>query len=183
MILAGGEGRRVGGRDKGLLHLAGRPLIAHVIAALRQQVETSVICANRNANEYAQFAPVIADAAPGFRGPLAGIAKALQTCSTPWLLTVPVDCPQPPVDLARRLLAADARAAVAHDGRGRQPLFALYRCDDVIAATVERDLDSGVWQWQDKLGAVNIDFSDLAGAFHNLNTQAEFRLWERNHDE
>lgn len=182
-ILAGGQGRRVGGRDKGLLHLAGLPLIAHAIAALRAQVGTIVVCANRNANEYAQFAPVIADTTPGFHGPLAGITSALAQCQTPWLLTFPVDCPQPPADLARRLHAANVRVAAAHDGGGRQPLFALYRRDDVIAAATEPDLANGVWQWQDKLGAVEIDFSDAAGAFHNLNTDSDFRFWERNHDE
>ena len=62
-ILAGGEGRRIGGEDKGLLQLAGRPLIAHVIAALRGQANTIVICANRNADRYAEVAPVIAETA------------------------------------------------------------------------------------------------------------------------
>src|SRR5215468_4061553 len=90
-VLAGGEGRRVGGRDKGLLPLAGRPLIAHVVAALREQAGQIIICANRNASEYSGFGIVVGDMEPGFRGPLSGIASALAHCKTHWLLTVPVD--------------------------------------------------------------------------------------------
>src|SRR5258708_39588330 len=97
-ILAGGAGTRVETRDKGLLSLLDRPLIAHVAAALRGQATTILVCANRNQGEYAQFGDVITDAIAGFKGPLAGIAVALARCETPWLLTVPVDRPDLPYD-------------------------------------------------------------------------------------
>lgn len=180
-ILAGGEGRRIGGEDKGLLSLAGRPLIAHVVHALRGQAGAIVICANRNADHYAEFAPVIADDLPGFRGPLAGIAAALGACKGAWLLTVPVDCPQPPRDLAQRLHAAvqESRAAVAAARSRREPLFALYPRGMGASAAAAARRGLGVWRWQDEIRATETDFSDRAGCFANLNTPDEFRQWER----
>lgn len=181
-ILAGGEGRRVGGEDKGLLPLSGRPLIAHAIAALRGQVGSIVICANRNADRYAEFAPVIADGNPGFHGPLAGIATVLRACRSEWLLTVPVDCPQPPRDLAVRLhdaaLAENRDVAAVFDGRRVQPLFALYR--RTLAANAEKAVkkDMPVIRWQQGLHRTLADFSTRTQEFGNLNTPEEFRQWE-----
>jgi molybdopterin-guanine dinucleotide biosynthesis protein A len=184
-ILAGGEGRRVDGRDKGLLPLAGKPLIAHVTAALTAQAGRVLVCANRNANEYAGFGTVIGDALAGFHGPLAGIAAALSACRTPWLLTVPVDGPDLPLDLFVRLYATVARtaatAAVAHDGARRQPLFALYRTQLAASATAALHGDLPVWRWQDEVGAAQADFSDVPQAFANLNTLDEFHRWEQRH--
>ena len=112
LILAGGRARRMGGQDKGLIPLAGRPLIAWVIEALRPQVGSILISANRNQAAYAAFGyPVIGDEAggpdlTGFQGPLAGIAAAMTLAQTPWLLTLPCDTPLLPADLAARLAAA-----------------------------------------------------------------------------
>ncbi|MGH8041008.1 MAG: molybdenum cofactor guanylyltransferase MobA [Rudaea sp.] len=181
-ILAGGEGQRVSGKDKGLLPLASLPLIAHVLVALREQVGAIVICANRNADEYARFAPVIADGLPGFHGPLAGVTSALAYCATPWLLTVPVDCPQPPPDLAMRLHAAlhaqNRDLAVVWDGTRTQPLFALYRT--TLAASAKKALlqNLPVWNWQESLHVARADFSDLDDNFVNLNTPNDFHIWE-----
>lgn len=184
-ILAGGEGRRVGGNDKGLLELAGKPLVAHVAATLRDQVGSIFICANRHAHEYAHFGTVIPDTQPGFHGPLAGIAAALERCQTHWMLTVPVDAPNPPADLAERLLAAvdaaQADAAVAHDGVRRQPLFALYRARVAESAFAALAANRPVHGWQDLIGAVELDFSDRAPSFVNLNTLDELREWEKHH--
>ena len=181
-ILAGGEGARVGGQDKGLLLLAGEPLIARVSGALRAQAGAVLICANRHHESYAAFGSVVADAIEGYAGPLAGIAAALAVCTTPWLLTVPVDCPDPPAELASRLLAeviaAGTSLAVAHDGDRAQPLFAIYRpamaesCSDALVRNMP------VWRWQRDCGATVVDFSDRAARFVNLNTPEEFRAWE-----
>ncbi len=182
-ILSGGAGRRLGGRDKGLELLAGRPMISHVIQAIRPQASNLLICTSRNISLYAQFAVTCSDQVGGFAGPMAAIVSALKACSTPWLLTTPVDCPRPASRLAIRLHAANARVAVAHDGSRRQPLFALYRRE--VAATAESALaaDMGVWQWQDALGAVAVDFSAVANSFVNLNTREDFRQWERANEE
>ncbi len=181
-ILAGGEGRRLGGRDKGLELLAGRPLIAHVISALAGQAGRCLVCANRNVEKYAAFATPCADRRGGFHGPLAGIDAALAVCTSPWLLTVPVDCPRPPEDLARRLhqaaCRADAAAAVGACRRPRQPLFAIYRCELANSAGLALAQDSSVWRWQDQCGTAQADFSDAPLAFVNLNTEDDFRSWE-----
>ncbi|MDR3386008.1 MAG: molybdenum cofactor guanylyltransferase MobA [Rudaea sp.] len=181
-ILAGGEGRRLGGRDKGLQPLSGRPLIAHVVTALAAQVQNLLICANRNTAQYAAFASVCADRTRGFHGPVAGIEAALVNCTTAWLLTVPVDCPRPPPDLSRRLYdvahAADAKLAVAYDGMRRQPLFAIYSRELATSALSALNGNLPVWRWQDECGAVEVDFSDVPQGFLNLNSEEDFKLWE-----
>ena len=181
-ILAGGAATRLAGRDKGLERLAGKPLIAHVVDVLRGQAGTLLICANRNSERYAEFAAVVADTDAGFRGPLAGIAAALAACKTDWLLTMPVDCPRPPVDLASRLRvrAGDARAAVAYAQRA-EPLFALYRRELCVQAAAALARDEPVWRWQQQIGAVEVDFADASEAFVNLNTREDFQRWEAAH--
>jgi molybdenum cofactor guanylyltransferase len=177
-ILAGGAGKRLGGRDKGLESLAGCPLIAYVIEIIRPQVDEVIIVANRHPQEYAEYARVVADESPGFLGPLAGIATALAHCDTPWLLTASVDVPEPPRDLASRLRGAAADIAVAHDGARRQPLFALYSTKLATAAKNALQRDLAVWRWQDEHGAVEVDCSRDGAAFLNLNTPDDFRNWE-----
>ena len=180
-ILAGGAGARLAGRDKGLEVLAGRPLIAHVIEAMRGQTGALLICANRNIERYAGYAPTCTDAVAGFAGPLAGIAAALAACETEWLLTVPVDCPSPARDLASRLRAGvgAARAAVVHAERS-EPLFALYRRGLAAHAAAALARNESVWRWQEEIGAVAIDFAEMH-AFVNLNTTEDFRHWQERH--
>jgi molybdopterin-guanine dinucleotide biosynthesis protein A len=182
-VLAGGASTRMGGVDKGLAELFGKPLVAHVIAVLHLQVDDILIIANRQADAYARHAPVQADSASGFRGPLAGIATALAACRTPWLLTVPVDCPRIATDLAARLGQAIGEGActVAHDGERRQPLFALYRRELAVDAANALERNLPVWNWQDACGVREVDFSDQAATFANLNSAEEFRRWERDH--
>lgn len=192
-ILAGGAATRLAGRDKGLERLCGRPLIAWVIDAITimdHSLDTDstaiiaprlLIMANRHQDEYASYAPVFADRVPGFRGPLAGISSALIACETKWLLTVPVDNPDPPRDLAIRLLRAtmegDPCCVVAHDGSRRQPLFAIYRNELAAAAAAGVAASQGVWFWQDVIGARELDFSDRRLQFENLNTREDFAAY------
>ncbi len=184
-VLAGGAARRLDGRDKGLTPLDGRPLVAWVLAApgLRSAPDAAapplLIVANRHLDAYALHGPTIHDALPGHRGPLAGIAAALAACRTDWLLSVPVDCPLPPPDLAARLLAGAAAGApgairVAHDGERRQPLFALYARALAASAAVAAAEETGVYAWQDAVGAVEVDFADRRVHFENLNTPSDF---------
>lgn len=186
-ILAGGEASRLGGRDKGLELLAGQPLVdwtlqfckAHIVDETHDAV--LVIVANRNLDEYERHARVLTDLGSDFRGPLAGVAAALDDCATPLLLTLPVDSPEPPGDLATRLLAAldagEAPAVVAHDGERRQPLFALYRSELAARAATAAAAGQGVWQWQDAIGAGEVDFADRRRQFHNLNTPEDFAAY------
>lgn len=181
-ILAGGAATRLQGRDKGFEPLLGRPLVAWVVDAVAaQDTARIVIVANRRLDDYAAYAPTLRDAAPGHRGPLAGVAVALAACATPWLLTLPVDCPRPPHDLAARLLAATLdgapSAVVAHDGERRQPLFAIYRRELAAAAAAAVEQGQGAWRWQDAIGARELDFADRRAQFRNLNTPEDFATY------
>lgn len=186
-ILAGGRGERMGGVDKGLVRIGASHLVERVLAGLRGQgLERALIVANRSHEVYARHATVIADAEPGFRGPLAGVAAALGACATPWLLSVPVDCPDPPPMLFARLAAAacsgDADAFVAHDGERRQPLFALYRQALAGDAADAAAAGTGVHAWQERIGALEVDFADVRARFANLNTASELAAHAENHD-
>lgn len=131
-VLAGGLGVRVGGADKGWLDCGGRPLIAHVAAALRPQVAELLISANRNLEAYARLADTVVtdDGDPG-EGPLAGLVRLLGAATRPWLLCVPCDAPTLPGDLGFRLWqCAQAQGrdlAVLADGEGWHPTFCLVR--------------------------------------------------------
>lgn len=186
MILAGGEGRRMGGRDKGLEPFAGLPLVAYVVKRLEGQVAELLINANRNADAYRFFADrVIADlvmdgAEGGFKGPLMGIYSGLRAATTPWLLVAPCDSPALPDDLITRMVAGivsesgDHDIAVAFDGERLHPVVALIRTSlaDDLAATLaegERKID----RWYARHDWCKVDMSDCADAFANLNTEEE----------
>ncbi len=185
VILAGGLARRMGGRDKGLLAFEGRPLIRHVIDALRPQVERLIVNANRNLESYARFGlPVVEDEVEGFQGPLAGILSAMHQAATPWLLVVPCDAPHPPPDLRERLMEAaqkrNALIAVAHDGVRLQPVHALI--STALAADLEQWLASGgrkIDRWYARHPMAVVDFSDRPEAFLNLNTPEERQRLEK----
>lgn len=184
VILAGGRGRRVGGADKGLLPLRGRPLIEYVLAALRPQVGELLISANRNLERYAAYGcRVLADDLPDYPGPLAGMLRALRATHTPYLLSVPCDVPALPADLAARLGEAlvreRSRAAVAVCGGQRQPVFALLHRD--LAGDLQTYLEGGgreVGAWWIRQSAASADFSDHAHAFENMNTPDDLRRAE-----
>jgi molybdopterin-guanine dinucleotide biosynthesis protein A len=175
-ILAGGAASRLGGRDKGLESLLGKPMIEWVVAACPRDAER-VVVANRSLDDYARYGRVVTDAETGFLGPLAGVASALAAATTSHVLTLPVDCPDPPPDLAKRLAAFDVAAAVAHDGERRQPLFALYLTELAESAAAGAKAGQGVWEWQESIGAVEVDFADERRQFHNLNTPEEFAAY------
>jgi molybdopterin-guanine dinucleotide biosynthesis protein A len=176
-VLAGGAARRLGGVDKGLALLHGRPLVDWVVADLSVQLDEILIVANRHHDDYRRFGRVCADRRGGFHGPLEGIATALQHCRSEWLMTVPVDSPAPGTDLLSHLWRERGEAAVvvAHDGLRRQPLFALYHCDRVRPPGLEENPQQPVWQWQDSYSCTEVDFSASAGRFANLNTPEDFR--------
>ncbi|HQU15662.1 MAG: molybdenum cofactor guanylyltransferase [Chromatiales bacterium 21-64-14] len=190
VVLAGGRGQRMGGVDKGLVSLCGRPLIEHVLTALAPQVGEVLISANRNHAAYRRYGcRVVADVWEGYPGPLAGIASALQAAATTHVLCVPCDAPDLPADLGRRLAAAlkgGDRAAVVHDGVRRQPLFVLLARD--LELDLQRYLGEGgraARDWLERVAAVPVDFSHQADAFHNLNTLEDLRGLEvqlRRHD-
>lgn len=175
LILAGGQGRRMGGRNKGWISWRGKPLILHALERLQPQVHTLAISAHSFMDHYRRLGfPLLTDRHPDFRGPLAGVAEGLLWSQGRNLLCVPVDAPQAPLDLAvrlgRELWDSHAEVALAHDGRRLQPLFALLRAS--LADDLLRDLDNGplaAGAWFCSRRNVIVDFSDQPGAFINLN--------------
>ena len=186
VVLAGGLARRMGGTDKGLVQVGGSPMVSYIVAALRPQVGTLLINANRNLEEYAQLGncEVIPDMVGDYAGPLAGMASAMQATNTPYLVTAPCDSPILAPDFVQRLYAAlieqDAEISVATDGERMQPVFALLCCDlltdllDYLEAG-QRKIDR--WYQQQRLAQA--DFSDRADMFLNINTPAEREQMER----
>lgn len=177
LVLAGGQARRMGGVDKGLVEIRGRPMVVWVAEALGPQVATVLINANRNAERHRALtgADVIADDIDGFAGPLAGMAAGMAAARTPWLLTAPCDSPLVAPTLAATLAAAVAASgapgAVAHDGERLQPVFALLACHllaDLRAtlAAGERKID----RWYAHRGVVPADLSAYPEMFLNVNT-------------
>lgn len=177
-ILAGGEGRRLGGIDKGWYDIAGRPLIEHTLERVRPQAGRVVISANRSLSRYRALGhPVHTDDSDDANGPLAGIAALLRAAQTPYVLIVPVDTPRLPLDLAERLAAAiqpEHDLAVAQAGEQRHVLHALMRrrlVDDVQAAIfagVRR-----VGQWQSELSCATVDWGRESSAFANINREED----------
>ena len=182
LILCGGRGSRMGGVDKGLQNHLGVPLALHALLRLQPQVGDVMINANRNLSAYESMGvPVWPDALPDYPGPLAGMLAGLEQCSTPWLVTVPCDSPNFPLDLVARLAAAAAEAqaeiamvATVEDGRlQRQPVFCLLQSG--LMESLVAFLHGGerkIARWTGQHRCVEVPFDD-AQAFANANTLEE----------
>lgn len=179
VVLAGGLGRRMGGIDKGLQELRGKPLAQWAADRLRPQVAELVINANQNGERYAAFGyPVCPDRIPGFAGPLAGLHAALAAANHPLVVTVPCDSPFLPADLVARLqaglAAAGADLAIARTFDQTHPVFCLCRRDVLPRLTAFLEAGERQFQrWCAALNAVEVAFDDEADAFANINTRDE----------
>ncbi len=184
LILAGGQGRRMGGVDKGLQVLRGKPMIEWVLARFAPQVDEVLVNANQNAERYASFGHrVVADDIAGFAGPLAGLQAGLKAASHPLVVTCPCDSPFLPADLVARLREAlerqSADLAVAKTGDQAHPVFSLCRRD--LLPHLTEFLQSGgrkIDAWYATLKVVEVKFDDEAEAFSNINTRDELRAWD-----
>ncbi len=148
VILAGGLGRRMGGVDKGLRPLRGRPMVQWVLERFSPQVDQVLINANQHVEEYSAFGhPVIPDRIAGFAGPLAGLHAALSATSLPLIATVPCDSPFLPTDLVARLkqalLERQADLAAARALTQAHPVFCVLRS----WRTVDARSISGTGRW------------------------------------
>lgn len=185
VVLAGGLGRRMGGVDKGLQSLRGRPMVAWVVERLAPQVDELFINANQNAGHYAAFGHrVVPDRIADFAGPLAGLHVALSMARYPLVATVPCDSPFLPGDLVSRLLsgltAADADFAVARTFDQPHPVFCL--CKSSLLVPLTRYLEEGGRRfeaWYSTLNSVAVQFDDVAEAFENINTRQDLERFER----
>lgn len=175
VILAGGKGKRMGGEDKGLVVMQGRPMVEHVLARIVPQVGSVMINANRHLDVYQQYGwAVVTDAYPDYCGPLTGMLAGMQHCHAQYLLTVPCDGPFVPDDLAVRLLQAlqgsDAEIAVVSVDGKVQAVFCLMLCD--LRTALDTFLSSGQRKVQDWLYGrrlVVVPFDDKPESFVNIN--------------
>ena len=184
VVLAGGLGRRMGGVDKGLQPLRGKPMIEWVVERFAPQVEELLINANQNLETYARFGTrVVPDEIGGFAGPLAGLHRGLTEARYDLVATVPCDSPFLPEDLVARLRAAldaqGAELAVAKTGDQPHPVFCL--CRRSVLPGLTAFLASGgrkIDAWYAALKVAEVLFDDEAEAFSNINTRDELNGFE-----
>ncbi len=177
IVLAGGAASRMGGCDKGLQRLDGRPLVEYMLATLAPLCEQRVISANRNLAIYRHYGHrVITDDSDDFGGPLAGLAKVLPAIDTRMALVVPCDMPMLPVAVLQGLLscvaAGSSMCVAAHAGHVHHAVFAcevapalqsLLRCRAEGVASLHA--------WQRATGTCQVLF-DQPHWFANCNTLA-----------
>jgi molybdopterin-guanine dinucleotide biosynthesis protein A len=192
VILAGGQSRRMGGHDKALATLAGRPLIRHAIDRLRPQVNLLALNANGDPARFEGLGlPVVGDTIAGSVGPLAGIFAGLswaerQRPMPEAIVTAAVDTPFFPLDLVNHLaLAAAARTGIAvARSRGRiHPVFACVPidCANDLEDFLRRGESRKVTDWLDRAGFAAVDFAGGEGAhdpFFNVNEPADLAVAE-----
>jgi molybdenum cofactor guanylyltransferase len=179
IVLAGGQGRRMGGVDKGLQPLRGKPMIEWVLERLKPQVSEVIVNANQNVDKYEAYAHrVVRDEIGGFAGPLAGLHAGLKYAKHPLVVTVPCDSPFLPMDLVARLSTAlqSHDLAVAKTGDQPHPVFSLMKRE--VRESLEAFLAQGgrkIDAWYAALKVVEVNFDDEADAFRNINTLDELR--------
>ncbi|MBN6064829.1 molybdenum cofactor guanylyltransferase MobA [Aggregatibacter actinomycetemcomitans] len=181
VILAGGRATRMGGADKGLQLLHGKPLFQWIYERLRPQVAQVSVNANRHRECYASTGlPVFADNMEGFQGPLSGILTALERSDTDFVLFVPCDSPFFPENLLEKLKSAvifhGVSVAYARDGEREHPTFCLMArsLKDKLAAYLASG-ERRMLHFMHQNGAVSVDFSENQQAFANINTFDELQ--------
>jgi molybdopterin-guanine dinucleotide biosynthesis protein A len=181
VILAGGQAKRMGGVDKGLQTLHGKPLFQFIYDRLHSQVEHISVNANRNQAIYAAAGvSVFGDNIEGFQGPLSGILTALERADTDFVLFVPCDSPFFPDNLLEKLKSAvdfhGVSIAYVHDGEREHPTFCLMaRSLKEKLATYLAAGERRMLQFMHQNGAVSVDFSENKAAFTNINTLDELQ--------
>jgi molybdenum cofactor guanylyltransferase len=183
LILAGGQGSRLGGQDKGLIQRGNATYGAHLAQILKPYCRQVVISCNRHESDYRAIADqVVSDEIPGFAGPLAGVHAAASVSSADFLLICPCDTPNLDPRYPQRMLASLSSTdgpRFAHDGDRSQQLHILLPRQAM--ATVGEYLRQGgrsVKGWLFDLNPVRVDFSDCPQLFRNINTPDELQAWQ-----
>jgi molybdopterin-guanine dinucleotide biosynthesis protein A len=192
VVLAGGLARRMGGGDKGLQLLGGRPILDRIIERLAPQVDGIILNANGDPARFACWdLPVAGDAVDGFVGPLAGVLAGLAwaRANRPEItdiVTVPGDGPFLPRDLVARMRAARAQAnadlACAVSAGQAYPVVGLWPVrlhDDLRHAVVVEDIRK-VDRWTARHRLVQVDFpATPVDPFFNANAPEDLAEAER----
>ena len=172
IILAGGQGKRVGGSDKGLVLYNNKPLIEHVFDAVKLQVDDIVISANRNIDSYQQYAKqVINDSSENYRGPLAGITACLSHCKHELVLVVACDMPNLPDNLVERLTENLQNNSICIASVKKYHQLAMIVRNN-LSDSIQQHLDKNqlkLIQWVESVPYITVSFDDIPGAFTNLN--------------
>lgn len=181
IILAGGEGSRLGHRDKGLIESHGKPFVSHCTDSLAPQLTEIIISCNRNRDEYLRLGyPLCHDTRPVYQGPLAGIEAGLAHCKTPYALIYPCDSLAAPdtlvATLTQALINNDADIAYLNRSDIPQYLIAVMRRD--LQTSASEFLDKGGravrhWYAQHKAIAVDADYPEYD--ISNINTPEDLR--------
>ncbi|OZG73054.1 molybdenum cofactor guanylyltransferase [Hahella sp. CCB-MM4] len=174
LILAGGEGSRAGGRDKGLLKWRGIPLASHIAEAMGATCQDILISCNRHLDEYSAITPhCFQDIDTSIKGPLAGLFTAWHYFPDSWFLISACDTPMLTMEYSRRMCSSlpKGNAQVAWDGERRQYLHCLLRPESY--PVLKEYLENGgknVRGWLELLEPELVDFSDCPQLFTNINT-------------
>jgi len=184
VVLAGGQGNRMGGKDKGLVLLNDIELFRYVLETLRPQVDRLAISANRHIDRYQQAGvPVITDSLPDYPGPLAGMLAVMEAVESEWFLFSPCDTPNIPSDLAACLWDSlkDSRVSAVwvNDGERDHPGIALIHHSVKVA--LRAYLSAGerrVMQFLLSIGGRAVVFDKALTHFANINTLDELSHWQ-----
>ena len=181
VVLSGGQSRRMGGKDKGLLELAGKPMISYVLGSLNNHINDIMISTNSADIRYQQMSHrCIEDILKGNLGPLAGIHSALSNSQHSRVLITACDSPFLQTALCSRLIKAmdssNAMMAVAHDGEHIQNTFSVI--DVRLKPNLEQYLQRGgrrLMTWFKEQHAIEVDFADVKDSFLNINSTQDFK--------
>ena len=182
VVLAGGRATRMGGKDKGLQLLNGKPLWQHVADTLAGQVTTIAISANRHIDTYRQSGyAVYQDSLENYPGPLAGMLSVMQQSQGEWFIFCPCDTPFIPSCLVERLFLLRGTAPVVwvHDGERDHPAVALMHRS--LAPALLAYLAAGerrVMVFMRESVGHSVDFSDVKSAFVNVNTSEDLQMMQ-----
>ena len=182
VVLAGGRATRMGGKDKGLQLLNGKPLWQHVADTLASQVTAMAISANRHIDTYRQSGyAVYQDSLENYPGPLAGMLSVMQQSQGEWFIFCPCDTPFIPSCLVERLFLLRGTAPVVwvHDGERDHPAIALMHRS--LAPALQAYLAAGERRgmvFMRESGGHSVDFSDVKSAFVNVNTSEDLQMMQ-----
>ncbi|MDP6805672.1 MAG: molybdenum cofactor guanylyltransferase MobA [Rhodospirillales bacterium] len=192
VLLAGGRSRRLGGGDKCLRSLGGRPIIAHVIERAQGQVADLILNANGDADRFARFPiAVVPDIIGDFAGPLAGVLTGLEwarehAAGAEWVASFATDAPFLPRDLVARLLAAvgedGAEIACATSAGRAHPVFAVWpvRLADALRSAIADEGLRKIDLWTARFRTTRVEFASVpVDPFFNVNTPDDLAEAER----